>query len=198
MNYTKIVSWSVIVAFGGFVFGFDTAVISGAEQEIQNLWNLSDTMIGQTVAMALYGTVIGALLGGFPSESLGRKKTLIWIAVLYLVSAIGSAIAPEVYSLMFFRFIGGLAVGASSVTAPMYISEISPASKRGQLTALFQLNIVIGILIAYLSNYFIGGASHGNWRFMLGIESVPAALFVFMIFLVPKSPRWLILKKGCF
>ena len=196
MNYTKIVLWSVIVAFGGFVFGFDTAVISGAEQEIQNLWNLSDAMIGQTVAMALYGTVIGALLGGFPSESLGRKKTLIWIAVLYLVSAIGSAVAPEVYSLMFFRFIGGLAVGASSVTAPMYISEISPASKRGQLTALFQLNIVIGILIAYLSNYFIGGASDGNWRFMLGIESIPAALFVFMIFLVPRSPRWLILKKG--
>lgn len=196
MNYTKIVSWSVIVAFGGFVFGFDTAVISGAEQEIQNLWDLSDAMIGQTVAMALYGTVIGALLGGFPSESLGRKKTLIWIAVLYLISAIGSAIAPEVCSLMFFRFIGGLAVGASSVTAPMYISEISPASKRGQLTALFQLNIVIGILIAYLSNYLIGGASDGNWRFMLGIESIPAALFVFMIFLVPNSPRWLILKKG--
>lgn len=196
MNYTKIITWSVIVAFGGFVFGFDTAVISGAEQEIQNLWNLSNTMIGQTVAMALYGTVLGALLGGFPSEALGRKTTLIWIAILYLVSAIGSALAPEVYSLMFFRFIGGLAVGASSVTAPMYISEISPANKRGQLTALFQLNIVIGILVAYLSNYFIGGAADGNWRFMLGIESVPAALFVLLIFFVPRSPRWLILKKG--
>ncbi|MDA0794606.1 MAG: sugar porter family MFS transporter [Bacteroidetes bacterium] len=196
MNYTKIITWSVIVAFGGFVFGFDTAVISGAEQEIQNLWNLSNTMIGQTVAMALYGTVLGALLGGFPSEAFGRKTTLIWIAILYLVSAIGSALAPEVYSLMFFRFIGGLAVGASSVTAPMYISEISPANKRGQLTALFQLNIVIGILVAYLSNYFIGGAADGNWRFMLGIESVPAALFVLLIFFVPRSPRWLILKKG--
>ena len=196
MNYTKIITWSVIVAFGGFVFGFDTAVISGAEQEIQNLWNLSNTMIGQTVAMALYGTVLGALLGGFPSEALGRKTTLIWIAILYLVSAIGSALAPEVYSLMFFRFIGGLAVGASSVTAPMYISEISPANKRGQLTALFQLNIVIGILVAYLSNYFIGGAADGNWRFMLGIESVPAALFVLLIFFVPRSPPWLILKKG--
>lgn len=196
MNYTKIITWSVIVAFGGFVFGFDTAVISGAEQEIQNLWNLSNTMIGQTVAMALYGTVLGALLGGFPSEALGRKTTLIWIAILYLVSAIGSALAPEVYSLMFFRFIGGLAVGASSVTAPMYISEISPANKRGQLTALFQLNIVIGILVAYLSNYFIGGAADGNWRFMLGIESVPAALFVLLIFFVTRSPRWLILKKG--
>ena len=196
MNYTKIITWSEIVAFGGFVFGFDTAVISGAEQEIQNLWNLSNTMIGQTVAMALYGTVLGALLGGFPSEALGRKTTLIWIAILYLVSAIGSALAPEVYSLMFFRFIGGLAVGASSVTAPMYISEISPANKRGQLTALFQLNIVIGILVAYLSNYFIGGAADGNWRFMLWIESVPAALFVLLIFFVPRSPRWLILKKG--
>jgi len=196
MNYTKIITWSVIVAFGGFVFGFDTAVISGAEQEIQNLWNLSNTMIGQTAAMALYGTILGALLGGFPSEALGRKTTLIWIAILYLVSAIGSALAPEVYSLMFFRFIGGLAVGASSVTAPMYISEISPANKRGQLTALFQLNIVIGILVAYLSNYFIGGAADGNWRFMLGIESVPAALFVLLIFFVPRSPRWLILKKG--
>ena len=110
MNYTKIVSWSVIVAFGGFVFGFDTAVISGAEQEIQSLWNLINTTIGQTVAMALYGTVIGALIGGFPSEAFGRKTTLIWVAVLFLVSAIGSALAPEVYSLMFFRFIGGLAV----------------------------------------------------------------------------------------
>ena len=196
MNYTKIVSWSVIVAFGGFVFGFDTAVISGAEQEIQSLWNLSNTTIGQTVAMALYGTVIGALIGGFPSETFGRKTTLIWVAVLFLVSAIGSALAPEVYSLMFFRFIGGLAVGASSVTAPMYISEISPANKRGQLTALFQLNIVIGILIAYLSNYFIGGAADGNWRFMLGVEIIPAALFVILIFFVPRSPRWLILKKG--
>lgn len=195
MNYTKVLFWSVIVAFGGFVFGFDTAVISGAEQEIQSLWALSDTMIGQLVAMALYGTVIGALMGGFPSESLGRKKTLIWVAVLYLVSALGSALAPEVYSLMFFRFIGGLAVGASSVTAPMYISEISPAHKRGQLTALFQLNIVIGILIAYLSNYFIGGAGDGNWRFMLGIEIIPASLFLILIFFVPRSPRWLILKK---
>src|SRR5210317_4838 len=195
MNYTKIIFWSVIVAFGGFVFGFDTAVISGAEQEIQNLWNLTNTMIGQTVAMALYGTVIGALLGGFPSEKFGRKKTLIWIAILYLVSALGSALAMDVYSLMFFRFIGGLAVGASSVTAPMYISEISPAHKRGQLTALFQLNIVIGILIAYLSNFIIGGAGDGNWRFMLGIEIIPATLFLILIFFVPRSPRWLILKK---
>ncbi|MBT5975355.1 MAG: MFS transporter, partial [Flavobacteriaceae bacterium] len=196
MNYKKIIWWAIIVAFGGFVFGFDTAVISGAEQEIQNLWNLSDTMIGQTVAMALYGTVIGALLGGFPSEVLGRKRTLVFVAILFLISAVGSAFSPEVYSLMFFRFIGGLAVGASCVVAPMYISEISPTNKRGQLTALFQFNIVVGILISYLSNYFIGGASDGNWRIMLGIEIIPAALFLILIFFVPRSPRWLILKKG--
>lgn len=196
MKYNKIILWSVIVAFGGFIFGFDTAVISGAEQEIQNLWNLSDTMIGQTVAMALYGTIIGALLGGFPSEAFGRKKTLLIVAILFLISAVGSAFSPGVYSLMFFRFVGGLAVGASSVVAPMYISEISPSNKRGQLTALFQFNIVVGILISYLSNYFIGGASNGNWRIMLGIEIIPAVLFLILILFVPRSPRWLILKKG--
>jgi SP family arabinose:H+ symporter-like MFS transporter len=133
MNSKKLLLWSTTVAFGGFLFGFDTAVISGAEQTIQKLWGLSDAMIGQTVAMALYGTVIGALFGGFPADILGRKKTLIWISILYFISAVGSALAPEVYSLMFFRFIGGLGVGASSVVAPMYISEIAPAHKRGQL-----------------------------------------------------------------
>lgn len=196
MNSNKIVFWSITVAFGGFLFGFDTAVISGAEQTIQELWGLSDTMIGQTVAMALYGTVIGALFGGFPADKFGRKKILFWISILYLVSAVGSALAPEAYSLMFFRFIGGLGVGASSVVAPMYISEIAPANKRGQLTALFQFNIVVGILIAYLSNYFIGGAGDGNWRWMLGIEAFPALAFVIMILFVPRSPRWLIVKRG--
>ena len=196
MNSSKILFWSITVAFGGFLFGFDTAVISGAEQTIQKLWGLSDTMIGQTVAMALYGTVIGALFGGFPADKFGRKKTLFWISILYFVSAVGSALSPEVYSLMFFRFIGGLGVGASSVVAPMYISEIAPANKRGQLTALFQFNIVVGILIAYLSNYFIGGAGDGNWRWMLGIEGFPALAFVIMILFVPRSPRWLIVKRG--
>ncbi|MFT6370493.1 MAG: sugar porter (SP) family MFS transporter [Maribacter sp.] len=196
MNSKKLLLWSTTVAFGGFLFGFDTAVISGAEQTIQKLWGLSDAMIGQTVAMALYGTVIGALFGGFPADILGRKKTLIWISILYFISAVGSALAPEVYSLMFFRFIGGLGVGASSVVAPMYISEIAPAHKRGQLTALFQFNIVVGILIAYLSNYFIGGAGDGNWRWMLGIEAFPALAFIIMIFFVPRSPRWLIVKRG--
>ncbi|SRR6056297_546152 len=196
MNSKKILFWSITVAFGGFVFGFDTAVISGAEQTIQKLWGLSDTMIGQTVAMALYGTVIGALFGGFPADRFGRKRTLFWISILYFVSAVGSAMSPEVYTLMFFRFIGGLGVGASSVVAPMYISEISPANKRGQLTALFQFNIVVGIMIAYLSNYFIGGAGGDNWRWMLGVEAFPAFAFVIMILFVPRSPRWLIVKRG--
>ena len=153
-------------------------------------------MIGQTVAMALYGTVIGALFGGFPADRFGRKRTLFWISILYFVSAVGSAMSPEVYTLMFFRFIGGLGVGASSVVAPMYISEISPANKRGQLTALFQFNIVVGIMIAYLSNYFIGGAGGDNWRWMLGVEAFPAFAFVIMILFVPRSPRWLIVKRG--
>lgn len=196
MKSNKILFWSITVAFGGFIFGFDTAVISGAEQTIQKLWGLSDTMIGQTVAMALYGTVIGALFGGFPADKFGRKTTLLWISILYFISAVGSAMAPEVYSLMFFRFIGGLGVGASSVVAPMYISEISPANKRGQLTALFQFNIVVGIMIAYLSNYFIGGAENDNWRWMLGVEGFPAFAFIIMILFVPRSPRWLIVKKG--
>ncbi len=196
MNTGRIFFWSITVALGGFLFGFDTAVISGGEQAIQKLWDLSDALIGQMVAMALYGTVIGALIGGFPADRFGRKKTLFWIAVLYLISALGSALSPDVYSLMFFRFIGGLGVGASSVVAPMYISEISPREKRGLLTALFQFNIVVGILIAYFSNYLIGGGGNGNWRWMLGVETVPALAFTIMILFVPRSPRWLIVKKG--
>jgi len=196
MNSGKIFFWSFTVALGGFLFGFDTAVISGGEQAIQKLWSLSDAMIGQMVAMALYGTVIGALMGGIPADRLGRKQSLFWVAVLYLVSALGSALAPEVYSLMFFRFIGGLGVGASSVIAPMYIAEIAPREKRGQLTALFQFNIVFGILVAYFSNYLIGGGANGNWRWMLGVETVPALAFVILILFVPRSPRWLIVKRG--
>ena len=196
MNHRKVLFWSVTVALGGFLFGFDTAVISGAEQAIQKRWGLGDAMIGQMVAMALYGTIAGALLGGIPADRFGRKTTLFWIAVLYFVSAVGSALAPEIYSLMFFRFIGGLGVGASSVAAPMYISEIAPREKRGQLTAMFQFNIVLGILIAYLSNWLIGGGGDGNWRWMLGIEAFPALAFIIMILFVPRSPRWLIVKRG--
>ncbi len=195
-NLRRVAGWAVTVALGGFLFGFDTAVISGGEQAIQELWGLSDAVIGQTVAMALYGTVIGALLGGIPADRYGRKVTLFWIAVLYFVSAVGSALAPNVYWLMFFRFIGGLGVGASSVVAPVYISEIAPTSHRGRLTALFQFNIVLGILLAYVSNYLIGTGVEGSWRWMLGVEAFPAFLFVVLVLTVPRSPRWLVVKRG--
>lgn len=190
---TKVLGWAITVALGGFLFGFDTAVISGAEQAIQSLWGLSDSVLGQTVAMALYGTIIGALFGGKPADRYGRKRVLFWIGLLFLVSAIGSALAPDVYTLMFFRFIGGLGVGASSVVAPMYITEVAPAAHRGKLVATFQFNIVLGIMMAFLSNYVIGAGS--SWRLMLGIEAIPAVVFVFMILGVPSSPRWLILKR---
>lgn len=153
-------------------------------------------MIGQVVAMALYGTVVGAIFGGIPAESIGRKNTLFWIALTYLVSAIGCALAPGASALMIFRFLGGLAIGASSVVAPMYITEISPSEKRGQLTAMFQFNIVFGILVAYFSNWLIGAADPEAWRWMLGVVAIPSAIFVILILSVPESPRWLILKKN--
>lgn len=196
MNYRKVFFWSVTVSLGGFLFGLDTAVISGCEKTIQQLWNLSDAMIGQVVAMALYGTVVGAIFGGIPAESIGRKNTLFWIALLYLVSAIGCALAPSAVALMIFRFLGGLAIGASSVVAPMYITEISPTEKRGQFTAMFQFNIVFGILVAYFSNWLIGAADPEAWRWMLGVVAVPSLFFVLFILSVPESPRWLVLKKG--
>lgn len=190
---------SVVAALGGFLFGFDTAVISGAERYIQQVWGLSDWSHGLAVAIALYGTVIGALFGGIPADKYGRKKSLIWIGILYFVSALGSAIAPEVISFMVFRFIGGLGVGASSVVAPMYISEISPAKNRGQLVALFQFNLVFGILVAYFSNYLIDTAiENESWRWMLGMEAIPALIYTILVFKVPQSPRWLIAKHGNF
>ncbi|MEL6277156.1 MAG: sugar porter family MFS transporter, partial [Bacteroidota bacterium] len=191
---TKVLGWAITVALGGFLFGFDTAVISGGEQAIQELWGLSDYIVGQMVAMALYGTVIGALTGGIPADRFGRKTTLFWIGLLFLISAVGSALAPDVYSLMLARFIGGLGVGASSVVAPMYITEVAPAESRGRLVATFQFNIVLGIMVAFLSNYLIGDGS--AWRLMLGVEIIPAILFVVMIMWVPNSPRWLVVKKG--
>ncbi|MDF9800172.1 SP family arabinose:H+ symporter-like MFS transporter [Catalinimonas alkaloidigena] len=191
-----ILFWSVTVALGGFLFGFDTAVISGAEQTIQTVWQLSSVQHGLTVSIALIGTVIGALFGGIPSDALGRKKTLFWIAVLYLVSALGSALATDWFLFLFFRFIGGLGVGASSVAAPMYISEISPPKSRGRLVALFQFNVVFGILIAYFSNYLIGTIWDLSWRWMLGVEAFPALIFLILVLFVPESPRWLITKTG--
>jgi len=192
----KVFLWSIVVALGGFLFGFDTAVISGAERAIQEFWSLNVFEHGLTVSIALFGTVAGALFGGIPSDALGRKKTLFWIAVFYFVSAVGSALATGWYAFLFFRFLGGLGVGASSVTAPLYITEISPAKSRGRLVALFQFNVVFGILIAFLSNYLIGGTGPNDWRWMLGIEAFPAIGFLVGVLFVPESPRWLILKRN--
>jgi MFS transporter, SP family, arabinose:H+ symporter len=196
-NYVLFLS--VVAALGGFLFGFDTAVISGAERHIQQIWNLTDWSHGLAIAIALYGTVIGALFGGIPADKYGRKVALIWIGILYLLSALGSALAPEVYSFMVFRFVGGLGVGASSVVAPMYISEISPAGNRGKLVALFQFNLVFGILVAYFSNYLIDIAiAVDSWRWMLGVEAIPALAYTLLVLKVPQSPRWLIAKKDDF
>ena len=196
MNRNRPLLWAISSSLAGFLFGFDTAVISGAEQSIQSEWALSDVALGQMVAMALYGTIIGALGGGMPAQRFGRKTTLIWIAVFYLVSAVCSALAPEVYSLMFFRFVGGLSIGASSVVAPMYIAEIAPTASRGRLTAMFQFNIVLGILVAFLSNFLIGPDIEHSWRWMLGVEVVPSILFLALLFRVPESPRWLVVARG--
>ena len=199
MNTKKIVFWALTVSLGGFLFGFDSAVISGAEQSIQKLWNLTDVQLGVITGSAIFGTILGALLGGWPSDKYGRKKTLFWIGILYLISAVASALAPNSTTLMIARVIGGIGIGASSVAAPVYISEIAPTEKRGQLTALFQFNLVFGILIAYASNYFINDLGIGGvdaWRWMLGIEAIPALIFVLMVLGVPRSPRWLVVKQG--
>ncbi len=197
MRKRKIFFWAITAALGGFLFGFDTAVISGAERQIQDFFDLGDRLHGITVGMALYGTIIGAIFGGYPAQYFGRKISLISIAILFFASAIGSALAPDVYTLMFFRFIGGLGIGASSVVGPMYIAEIAPAKYRGRLTALFQFNIVLGILIAYFSNYLIGiQVDEVAWRWMLGVETIPAAAFLILVARVPESPRWLIVAKN--
>ncbi|MCO6360919.1 sugar porter family MFS transporter [Roseivirga pacifica] len=197
MNSNKIRYWSITVALAGFLFGFDTVVISGANQPIKELWNTTPFFHGTFImSMALWGTVIGALFGGIPSDKFGRKKTLFWIGVLYFASAIGSALAPDPYTFSFFRFIGGLGVGASSVAAPTYISEISSANNRGKLVALYQFMIVFGILIAFISNYALAGVGGTNdWRYMLGIEGLPALAYSVMVLGVSESPRWLALKK---
>ena len=192
----NIIFWSFTVAIGGFLFGFDTAVISGADQPLQKLWNTSDIYHGAMImSPALWGTVIGALAGGLFCEYFGRKKTLMTVGILYLLSALGSALAntPEFFAIM--RLIGGFGVGLSSIVVPAYISEISPAHQRGRLVAFYQFQIVFGILIAFLSNYILQRYFSLNWRWMLGIEAVPAILFLLMILKVPESPRWLILRK---
>lgn len=197
----KLYYWSITSALAGFIFGFDTVVISGAEQTIQKLWGLSDGIHGLALGSALYGTVVGSLVGGWPTEKFGRKKTLFWVGIFYLIAAIGSGLAPEVWTLIAARFIGGLGIGISTIAAPLYISEISPPDKRGRLAGMFQFNIVFGILVAYLSNYLLKDVGDNAWRWMLGVAAFPSLVYMIMCFGIPESPRWLIgrgknLKKG--
>ena len=192
---------SMIAALAGFIFGFDTVVISGANQPIKETWHttaISPWFHGLFImSMALWGTVVGAIFGGIPTDKYGRKKTLLWVGVLFSVSALGSAVAQDPYTFSFFRFIGGLGIGVSSIAAPAYVSEISTPATRGRLVAMYQFNIVFGILIAYLSNYFLKGVGGGNdWRWMLGVMAIPSLLYTLMVFTIPESPRWLIAKKN--
>ncbi len=192
----KVLRFSITAALAGFLFGFDTVVISGAEKTLQAIWQSSDSFHGIVViGMALWGTVVGALLGGIPTNKIGRKKTLIWIGVFYTLSAVGSAFANDPITFAIFRFIGGLGVGASTVAAPTYISEIAPAKDRGKLVGLYQFNIVFGILIAFFSNYLLSGIGENAWRWMVGVEAIPAAIYTLMTFGIPKSPRWLLSKS---
>jgi len=196
MNKNIVLAWAFVVALGGFLFGFDTAVISGAEKAVQLFWSLNEFQHGLTMAIALIGTVMGAAMGAYPSDRLGRKTTLFLVATLYFFSAIGTAIAQDWTVFIIFRFLGGIGVGVSSVTAPIYISEISPAESRGKMVGLFQFNVVLGILIAYVSNYFIGQGGEESWRWMLGVQAFPSLMFFLLIFTVPESPRWLLLHRG--
>jgi MFS transporter, SP family, arabinose:H+ symporter len=188
----QIFFWSLVSALAGFLFGFDTVVISGAEKTIQTLWGLGAGLHGIAMASALYGTVIGSLLGSWPTDRFGRKKTLLWVGFLYLVSAIGTGCAPGVYVFILARFIGGVGIGISTVAAPLYISEISPPKYRGRLAGMFQFNIVFGILIAYGSNWLLAGIGENAWRWMLGVAAFPSILYTVLCFGIPESPRWLL------
>lgn len=186
----------MIAALGGLLFGFDTVVISGAEQKIQSIWRLTPFVHGLALSAALWGTVLGSLVGAYPTDRLGRKPTLLWIGLLYFVSAVWSALATDVVSFMIARFIGGVGVGVSTVAAPMYIAEISPPGVRGRLTALYQFNIVLGILLAFLSNSALLGVSDDDWRWMLGVEALPALAYTLACLALLESPRWLVAMRG--
>jgi sugar porter (SP) family MFS transporter len=191
----KIAVWALIASLAGFLFGFDTVVISGADKNLQSIWNSSDAFHGTVVmGMALWGTVLGAIFGGMPTNKIGRKNTLLWIGILFLVSAIGSAFANDPIVFAIFRFIGGIGVGASTIAAPTYISEIAPAKDRGKLVAFYQFNIVLGILVAFLSNYLLKDIGENSWRWMMGVEAFPAIIYVLLVLFIPKSPRWLLSK----
>lgn len=188
---------SLIAALAGFIFGFDTVVISGANLPIKELWQTSPLFHGFFImSMALWGTVIGAIFGGLPTEKFGRKKVLLSVGILFSLSALGTALATNPYSFSFFRFIGGLGIGVSSVVAPIYISEISTAKNRGKLTGMYQFNIVFGLLIAYISNYLLKGFDGANdWRWMLGVMIIPSLIYALLVIFVPESPRWLVMKN---
>lgn len=192
----RLFYWSITSALAGFLFGFETVVISGAEQKIQALWNLSAGMHGLAMGAALYGTVLGSLFGAWPTDRLGRRLTLILIGLFYVVSAIWSALAWDVTSLILARFVGGLGVGVATIAAPLFISEIAPPGYRGRLAGMFQFNIVFGILMAFLSNYLLAGVGENAWRWMLGVQAFPAIVYSLMCFGLPESPRWLLTKKG--
>ncbi len=188
----KLLFATVVSALGSLLFGFDTAVISGTTKFISQYFSLSDTTLGITVSMALWGTVLGSIVVGKPGDLFGRRAMLFVTAAIYLVSAVGCAVASGWYTLLIFRFLGGIAIGAASVMAPMYIAEISPARLRGRLVAVSQFNIVIGILMAFFSNYLLVGVGPDNWRWMFGVVAIPSALFFVLLFIVPESPRWLV------
>lgn len=192
----RIFFWSLTSALAGFLFGFDTVVISGAEKTIQTLWGLSPDLHGVAMGSALYGTVVGSLIGGWPADRWGRKSTLLWIGVLYFLGAVGSALAPNVLVFISARVIGGLGIGISTVVAPMYISEIAPAKQRGRLAGMFQFNIVFGIVVAYVSNWLLAGVGQNAWRWMLGVAAFPSLLYALMCLGLPESPRWLLSRKG--
>src|SRR5437762_4148238 len=192
----RIFFWSLTAALAGFLFGFDTVVISGAEKTIQSLWSLSPGLHGTTMASALYGTVVGSLLGAWPADRFGGKATLLWVGVLYLIGAVGSGLAQNVGTFIIARFAGGLGIGISTVVAPMYIAEISPPNSRGRRAGMFQFNIVFGILIAFVSNALLAGIGENAWRWMLGIAAFPSLLYALACLTLPESPRWLLSKKG--
>jgi sugar porter (SP) family MFS transporter len=199
MSLNSHVAKSTIVgALGGLLFGFDTAVISGTTSALTHTYHLSPGLLGVTVSSALVGTVIGAITGGIPGQKFGRRDSLRVMAIFYLLSAIGCALAWNWPALIFFRFIGGLGIGGSSVLGPMYIAEISPPAWRGRLVGFFQVNIVVGILLAYISNAIIGSMHLGanDWRWMFGASGVPAALFLITLFVIPRSPRWLVTQSN--
>jgi sugar porter (SP) family MFS transporter len=198
MLKSKYFRWSIVASIAGFIFGFDTVVISGANIPIKNLWNTTPLFHGFFImSMALWGTLFGSIFGGIPTDRYGRKKILLLLGILFAVSAIGSALANNPFVFSFFRFIGGIGIGVSSVVAPTYISEISTPKTRGKLVALYQFNIVFGILIAFLSNYFLQGfGGENDWRWMLGILVIPSVIFTIMVFGIPESPRWLIIQKN--